>query len=955
MQDQASLADILSRVSMARQRFEELLAGGKPLLDPSHPQDKAFIEIIKATSSEVPSKFFYKTPTSLKDAYFTERQAKIDTSAHFLSMDLVEESAGVVSFLKDKGHKNIAVAGDGLRTREAAQVDEALKRADNFVLTPQADFISVFQALTLLEHQVQEAMAGITPSSLPRLFILNAKGHFDPLLRFCGLDKALAAGALTEEFSGGKAVPKPPVYQAASLEQLEKLVQIKGLNTRKALAVEAPLFVLDGKGPLPLSHATGNGEKINDLERIVRTLRYPLDLHHIDEAIGPNPENCELRGSFSSNAEAKYEEVSAAIAATSPAIIKANLGKDNARRALYVVSDGGIIFNDPRVADYFLNHPQFGAHLRTLIHPDIGFPGPESKPVMSAVGGKENFFRMVVEAFEKIKAEGGTPPDYGAVDNAVFMIGFYDPAAKKMLKLAVRSTIPMQFLTSLNLEDEYGSDISGRHYTKLVGSMMTLAQQDDRDDPAMSRETAFARAFNGLLATGGIKENTLVPEFAKSSRPNFRVQFDSQVIINGRSFDHSKLIESLWDHNIQSTDWAGEIRTIDDLRAFFAQRYDLMVISGRAVSKTLPAERLMADWLIPCVGFVDSQTDPTACPPIIQKTEYTKPFLKTIRQMIQTGVIGERMCDVIDIAHTPDQLQDKILATAASAKARSIKEDVKPQTATLRDSGRSNISLLVSASSQNPKHLDSSYSLTRNFIDNGWGIVTGMGKKSAMGLSVYAGLEAKANGQDAYVAGVQEPVLVKREGFPVEHVEAFFGKLDAKNQANAIIETSRLERILKILEADKLLEHYERTGKAMKKVHVGVGGAGTLEEILIGLWLKMSGHPAFKDVHVVLLNHDEIFKPFIEHMNGSLPINNLHVAESEAEVIKIVGRILRKPDAAYTHYARPHGVGFHPFEPSENPNLSGLMARASFAFKGGNDNNKKGLIDWLLHPIKSMG
>lgn len=934
MHDHKSLVQPLERVSLARQLFEKLLKGEKLALDPDNPQDKALIEMIGSVNSDVPAKFYYKTPTSLKDRFFSERQDKIDTSAHFLSTDLIEEARSVVSFLKTKGHENLEVAASNPRTRSLKNLDKSLVRADNFVLTPQTDFVGLVQALKLLELHIEEAMAGNAQSPLPKLFILNADGRFDSLLDFCGLDQ--------------NTMPQLPVFQSGSLDDFANILRSDGKDTAKPLPAQAPLVLLNaGDGPIPLSHATGNGEKINDLERIVRTLRYPFDLHHIDEAIGPSPENCELRGSFSSNAEAKHEEVAGAIAVAPSSVIEANLGIGNTRRALYVVSDGGIVFNDPRIADYFVNHPWFGAHLRTIVHPDIGFPGPESKPVMSAVGSKEIFFRMAVDACKQIKANGGTP-DYSATEHTVFMMGFYDPEVQDNVSVAVRSTQPIQFLDNPSFDDEYDGDIGGRHYTKLPGEFLTLVQQDDRDDPIMSRETAFAKAFNGLVDVCGIAPGSLSLEFQKSARPDFQVQFDSQVIICGQSFGHAPIIQKLWDHNIQSTDWAGQINTIDDLLSFFLERPDVLVISGRPVSNLLPAERLLADWLIPCIAFVDSQTDPTACKPIFEKTEYTRPFLNTIRQMIQTGVIGERMCDVVDIAHTQDQLLEKILATAAMAKSRSFREEYPPNTVTLRDSHRPNISLLVSASSQNPKHLDSSYDLTRNFIDHDLGVVTGMGKKSAMGLSVYASLEATAAGQDVYVAGVQEPALAKREGFPIEYVEAFFGGVDVNNQANVIVEASRLERILKILEVDKILDYYSRTNQPMKKIHVGVGGAGTLEEILVALWLKMSGHPAFLDMHIVLLNHDKVFKPFIEHMNGGLGNNNVNVAESEAEVMQVIGRILKIP-IAYKHYARPHGVGFYPFEASENPNLQALMAKAP-----SNTGNPSADIAGFDFPLRSL-
>ncbi len=494
----------------------------------------------------------------------------------------------------------------------------------------------------------------------------------------------------------------------------------------------------------------------------------------------------------------------------------------------------------------------------------------------------------------------------------------------------VRTKTPLEFITNPDLEDAIG--ISGRHYTKVAGSPKTIAELDEANDDHMVNGIALAKAYNLLLQKMGHKPNTAKFDFNKSVHPEFRLMTDQIPIVDGAAFVDPSIENLLIDKGIQTASFPREIKDFDDL-ADFVEGGSMLAFLGRSFSgMENEADAFLMKWVLPMAAIVSKQLKTRSGPLLIRETDHTKPFLRVLHSLYKNGVMNEAPKDIIRVAKTDEQAIEVI---EAASKAPLPKNDDTPDygNPNLPDSGKSNVTIYLSATSFKKEAIEDAYYLTQIMMLNDLGVITGGMEGGPGGMSVYAALELIANGvvEDPYIGCVQEHAAKSKEGFPKGPVDAFLG------EGHMIVTSNRFERMQKLSEIDKLRKEYERTGEAPKKLIVSIeGGAGTLEENLILMWLKLAGEPCLQNTSFVFLNrgcYDQTFK----ELNGDLQDLGVYVCGNKRELFRVINQndLLDKHleyegflEAIKPKIKLSGEAGMYPFEPEKNKKLAALLQKA---------------------------
>lgn len=935
--DRAKLSKTLNKLEEARKNLRLIVGGEKVNLDPKTKRDALFLDFMSKVDADAPSFFYRITPKDEADRTKLNLIRRTDTSTHLPSEGLYNTEEAITKLLSSKGVSNFEVAGTNFyhRGAKSTKIDTLLDRTDNLILAPSeyldetyvADYVSALQAIDVIYQQLEAISKSDwkNPILQKSVTIINQDGVFNELIRYAGLDTPEIRSVLERGFvksSKEDQVDLSPlrVSIVRGVDQVTQALGIVGVSVDRLLE---PIKYPDIE---TLFFSTGNLEKVKDQKRIHDQIRYKAKAYNIDDAVPAFKDASEFKGTISSNCKDKDDSTRHAIAISKPGAINKRfktLGEERSKAA-FVTSDGCLIFNDPSI----YGHEGFNKiRKRGVVTVEAGFPGPDQKDITNAFGGKEDFFAALSKAIRKT----GPNVDKLVHDHASVILTPFDlEEGDDQVTFGVRTKTPLEFITKPNLEDANG--ISGRHYTKVAGSSKTIAELDQVNDDFMVNGVAMSRAYNILLQRMGHKPNTAKLDFNKKAHPDFRLMTDQIPIIDGASFVDPSIENPLIEKGIQTENFPRQIDDFDDL-ADFVEGGSMLAFLGRSFSgMEHDADKFLMKWVLPMAAVVSKQLKTRAGPLLIRETDHTRPFLRVLHSLYKNGVMNEAPKDIVRVAKTDDQAIDII---DAASKVPLPKNDDTPDYGDpdLPDSGKSNVTIYLSATSFKKEAIEDAYYLTQILMLNDLGVITGGMEGGPGGMSVYAALELIANGviEDPYIGCVQEHAAKSKEGFPKGPVDAFLG------DGHMIVTSNRFERMQKLSELDRLRGEYEKTGDAPKKLIISIeGGAGTLEENLILMWKKMAGEPCLQNTSFVFLNrgcYDQTFK----ELNGDLKDLGVYNCSNMHEVFRVINQndlldkhleyegLLKtiKPKIKLSSEA-----GMYPFEPEKNKRLPALLAKA---------------------------
>jgi len=917
---------LLGRVRLVRNLLSDLVEGKKLELDPTSQEGALITKFLDELDLDAPSFFYRVTPEDREDPRKLRAIMEADTSVHLLSTDLIDRSRKMAGFLSERDIQNVRTFGADIRFRpvEGLDLEGLYASADNFVLaSADADIVACLQAFELMTRQLQAIhdCDFDDPSLSKQVVIDNERGAFTGLLKLAGLDHPKLMSVLAKAFKqacegeGEEVLPSPRIAVVNGLDALSNVLLIDGVMPKMALDNDAVIMTSDMEGPRVASFASGNQEKHHDFVNNVQRGGFPLKYRHIHDTVGLYLDGNEFRGTFSANNADKHQVTIDRVNVVYPA---------GNTPDLFFSSDGGFVFRNPAVTEHFLTDAEYAEHLQTIVHPESGFPGPETKDVLTGAGGKKQFFGDLVDYFA-----AHPEADSYAIEHCTFMVtDLSDRTNPKTY--GVRTKAEVEFIDEFRPADD--PDISGRHCSRPPGSHYTIAELVERGSDYATTNHAFGKAYRYLMSACGVPSNSYDHQMNQKIHPDYVLTTDQGVQIESDSIRPKMELSD----DITLSGFEGAIRTIDDLRAF-TQSAEAFALYGRAVDperETL-ADRLLIDWLLPITLFVNRQ-DKTLRGPVVMRRRNHSDVLAVLTNYLARGTIGDRLKDIVHLAYSNDQMREQIEAAARMWKPDHITIPEHPDLH-IPTPDVDVVSLFLSASSNAASDLDDAYTITKNFHLNGLGVLTGWGGVAPMGQTTYASLEMIADGHPVWMGGVQSYHLTEKEGYPIEATEAFFGDLSQddpdETEAPFFVAPDRLKRIEHLIEAKRLTDHYERTGEAMNKVYVALkAGAGTLEEILIPLYLKIQGHPAFTNTTFVMYNKDGIQDPFLNYINGFQEELGIRAVNSLEEVMMVVEQALGREmtyfsPEEYPEVKRSQEIGLYPFEGEKNPQLKSLLER----------------------------
>ena len=908
--DDAKLFDYFKiHLGLARLYLEDNLAGKKLTLNPADGFDQAYIDMLNAMYDQhdldAPAAHYYVTEWQEQNGEAALIR-KVNTAIHPLMEAQDLEARAILKNAQLKKIENLGVFGADLhfRNRDGVFVEadgtsqHVLERTDNFILSSRADLRSVAQFCALVSDRIEKAATApledqkniaIDISAPRHAALMNVLGLYDEAelvrinqrLKLCGSGVSICAAENT--------------LTAISF------FDHHGADVEKA---PRPLPPLLGTTRPIIYFATGNEEKLGDGKRIIHKGDLDVHLTSADDLGGPSRAADEFTGTFGGNAYDKLIQTLKIKLALPQTVLAGALNS-----GFILSGDGGGSFNDRTIG----LEPEYD-EVRSLIPPGGEFFGPETKPVAEILGGPNASYETAVNVLQR--RNGGA--DRSVTDHCVFILAplhqqnLADPvyyAYKASARLEIAET-PSQSLQR-----------TPKDYLRVPNTGRTIAELEQAGSDKAETSVAFGKAMAGMLVSSGARQSVpmLTPAFNAAS--GFTILTSQNY--TAQPISPEGKIKPLYSEIFKNAglalyDRRFELNDLSDVKGFLEGG------QGYMFSPPLTDDPLLHT-LMKSAIFVGKQLGDhrVAGGPWVNYTPkgmQQDPFIDIVQHMSRCGVMSNVM-QCMDM-HIDERDLGNVVSIfrnyAASYKPahRQIPEYARQR---LPDSGRDNVSILLSASFGMPEHLNDTYQIGHNFARNGIGVLSGMGRKYMMGVLVYSVLELKAQGLDVFTAGVQDPYAVKREEWPKEFMDRLF------SPDHAFIANDIFERIEHLIELEKL-----QANPGMKKLMVAMtGGPGTLEEIVAPLWLKSKGDPALENLQMIVMNRQTLYPDgvkrgpydkFLSYAGKQLDDLGVRVTENVADTIRLAGEFYGRPFEFHDVQYRASAPQY-PFEAVKNPEL----------------------------------
>lgn len=914
MTEADTLSDIRRRLRVIDGNLDDMLEGQKLYLDPEKSEDADFIAIIHSFYAEdfddsydrnldTKPEMYYITPDDI-EAGREETLLKADTSVHPLHTNLVAAAERVRKNASGRfGIENLVIAGADPHFRNSQNYEALFERSNNLFLHANSDAVALSQTvkamLRVIDDQEPEPRA---------IFLDNTSGRLEPFLKAIGLDYTESRSWFNDKLN---ATVSHPVHVSVIDEKGMGLDRVNALAFQKEQALEAlpPLFEA-------MFFSTSSEEKRADFERVEETSSYALRIEDAAALGGGNISGEELKYTFGGNALDKLKR-----------ILNQKLGEPNLDdklgalgltrdSAFIIVADGGESLAHERIAQ----SPIFDG-IRDKFSPFAEFPASETKPVSNDVGNgaKSSFYVRLAQAYDDTKTNG--KPDFRAVDNCVILIA---PLAQDDLHRPTYYAFKNKSFIEIGFEPRPSHDAhpTQRHFQTPKGYEKTIAELEEANDPWMA---------NGLAISGAL---LLVAKASHAPKRAVELKrdFDKDRVVKATApwpDMPEKTISKLGKQDVRLSEYK-PLDDFADVRRFLrnSDAY-LFVDTPQAAGENFWMSRIFAP---SCVVVAKQLGEPSVNgkPAVfLGAKEGQRSEVETLLDHIKgAGMIAQDLTNpnfgLYKAARSPKDAAEYIRrktepSQKLPAEEKKFKREELPPV-----EGRTVLHLL-SASSEAKVDNDDAYASAANWAMNGYNLMSGMGAQHPMGWAVWAGLQARREGFDVDVQGVQDPYAMDGEGWPQDAMTSVMGPGHAQVAPDILVRIQQLiqlERLPKMIEEDPDYKHL---------IVSHANGAGGLQEIAAILALKEAGAPGMDHVHLIINNHPRVIHgedvgphdALIDLLERRGEMENIYVCDSVEGEMRLASQITGETFHFYD-VRRPVDTPY-PFVREANPHYDWLL------------------------------
>lgn len=894
-------------------RLDKILDGEKLYLDPEKPDDALLIQQIHNFYPEDHDKVMDRSLDSPPQAYYitpdiagTPREKKrleISTQVHPLHERFIStQEIFLRNCSKLNQIHNVVMAGADLHFRDRRDYQEAFDRSENFFLHKRGDVVSLSQTIKLLRNIVDGK-----DTSERSIVIDNPNGRFTPTLEFLGIEGQDGVSRLNDALKANKIKTLIGLVEQTGTG-ISKVHEL-GIDNRRRLPVLPPLFEEN------LFFDTSSDEKIKDTRGTLIANRSDIEIKHANELTGHSEHDSEFKWSFGGNALAK------GITTLKDKLASGRIDDDLAghelsrKNGFLLFADGGEYYEEKGLAD-----TQALSSVKGIVHPDIEYPGSETKPWSQGLGNKGDTYIALARAKEELEKKTGHKVSARSIDNCVaVVIPIHQDDINRPRYYAVKASTKMD--TVFEPQPAHHIHYTQRHFQRFETCDQTLAELEDDGDSRLIEELAISKAMRGIMNAAR------VPKKFIDLKASFDSVKDVEVVCPWRmdSIDAAAdLREQLKNAGFKPKIMENSVNSFDDVRRVMKKSNALFfpnIVTGEKENFW------MSRILLPASVLVGKQLrDPSVNGnPMVMfsGTEERCEFEGILDHLKRSGMVTQDLHFLYN------------RSAKMSSAMRFIKEQSQHHTKyddyhshkfqDLPKVDRDVVAYLLSASSAHSVDNENSFVGAVNFALNGFDLCSGMGSNAPMGWHVWGGLQAKREGFDVNVQGVQDPYAMKTEGWPLEEMNKFMGK------GHAVVAPDIFVRIWQILEMEKL----KQNSQMQKLVITQANGIGGLQEIASLLALKEAQVAGTDRMSLIIENTQRatasgsVYRPHdalldLLDRRGELDEGNgIYVSSHPQETMAIASRITGK-ELKFFDVSRPADTLF-PFAREKNDYYDWLM------------------------------
>lgn len=909
-----NLSDIERHLDTIDQNLDKMLAGEKLYLDPEVREEADFIAIIHSfyaddfddsydRNLDTKPEMYYITPDDI-EAGHEDTLLKADTSVHPLHTNLVAAAERVRKNASGRfGIENLTIAGADPHFRQQQNYGQMFERSNNLFLHANGDAVALSQTVKAMLRVIRDE------EPEPRaIFLDNTSGRFEPFLKAVGLDYpesiAWFNDKLNEEVSH-------PVHISVLDEKGMGIDRVNALAFRKEQPLEAlpPLFDA-------MFFSTSSDEKRADFERVEQTSSFALRIEDAAALGGGNISGEELKYTFGGNALDKLKRILDQ-KLSEPDLDEKLEDLGLAREAAFIiVADGGESLAHEEVA----SSPIFD-HVRDKFSPFAEFPASETKPVSNDVGNgaKSSFYARLERAYDETKPNGKA--DFRAVDNCVILIA---PLAQTDVENPTYYAFKNKAHMELSFEPRPAHDAhpTQRHFQTPKGYEKTIAQLEEADDPWMAQGLAISGALLLVAKAGHMPKRDV----------QLKRDFDKDRVVKATApwpDMPEKKIGKLDKQDVRLSAYK-PLEDFADVRRFLhnSEAY-LFADTPQGPEENYWMSRIFAP---SCVVVAKQLGEPTVNgKPVVflSAGEGNQSDVEGLLDHIKSaGMIAQDLTNpnfgLYKAARSPKDAAEYIRRKTEPSQKLPAEEKKFRREELPAVEGRTVLHLL-SASSEARVDNDDAYTSAANWAMNGYNLMSGMGAQHPMGWAVWAGLQARREGFDIDVQGVQDPYAMDGEGWPQEAMTAVMGP------GHAQVAPDILVRIQQLIQLDKLPQMIEDDPDYKHIIVSHANGAGGLQEIAAIMALKEAGAPGMDHVHLIINNHPRAIHgedvgphdALIDLLEARGEMDNIYVCSSVEGEMRLASEITGETFNFYD-VKRPVDTPY-PFVREANPHYDWLL------------------------------
>lgn len=904
MSNSVDLNNFTEKLRGLDERLDRILDGEKLTLDPENADDVLLIqqihnfypedyESVLDRSLDSPPAVYYITP----DIVGTEREQErleISTRVHPLHERLIN-SQEIFQRNSSKLNQihNIVMAGGDLHFRDRRDYQKAFDRSENFFLHKRGDVVSLSQTIKLLCN-VAEGRDKTERS----IVIDNPNGRFTPVLRFLGIEGHEGIDALNDTFKRHKIKTLVGLVEmtGTSISKLNELA----VDKHRKLPVLPPLF--GGK----LFFDTSSDEKIKDTNDTLAQNRSDIEIRHANLLSGHSEHDPEFTSSFGGNALAKGMTT-----------LKDKLGSphldDDLLKQGVTRTSGCLMFADG--GEYYEERELANTHalssVKHIVHPDIEYPGPETKPWSQGLGNKPDTYSALNQAKTELEKATGRKVSARSVDNCVtVVIPLQQDDMDNPRYYAVKGVAKMD--TVFDPRPAHHIHYTQRHFQRFEDCEQTLSELEDENDLRLVAGLAISKAMRGMMNAAR------VPKRPRDLKTEFDFTKDLEVVCPWQADEleqgsfRSEFAKAGMKFKILDA-----VESFDDVRRVMTKSKALFfpnVISGEKKNFW------MSQILLPASILVGKQLrDPkvNGNPMVMFSGNDRRPAFEGILDHLKTsGMITQDLHFLYNRGTKMSSVMRYIVEQMQKHVQYDEYQHHKYQE--LPDTGELLVAYLLSATSAHKVDNDNAYKGAVNCVLNGQGVISGLGYSAPMGWHVMGALQAIREGFKGVIQGIQDPHAKKTEGMPLAEINKFMG------EGHGVVAPDIFIRILQILEIEKLMKY----PNLKKPVVTQANGIGGLQEIAGFLALKEAEVTGMDRAFLIIENtpravasgttycpHDALIDLLVRR-DELHPENGLYVSEGPEETSSILAD-LTGTKAVYYDIERPSETLF-PFAREKN-------------------------------------